>query len=137
MSDRRPALAPVLEAMPVFAGLAPADIDDVANAIRERRVKAGKVLIKKGQWGHELLVVLDGEVEVWRGDELLAVQGPGSIVGETAVLTDARRNATVVARAEATVGVIEYSQVHALVETIPLLAERIGAVARDREVPGS
>ena len=123
--------------MPVFAGLAPADIDDVANAISERRVKAGKVLIKRGEWGHELLVVLDGEVEVWRDDELLAVQGPGAVVGEVAVLTDARRNATVMARSEATIGAIEYSQLHALVDTIPLLAERIGAVAREREVPGS
>ena len=57
---RRPALALTLEAMPLFAGLAPTDVDDIARSIRERRVKAGKVLIKKGQWGHELLVVLDG-----------------------------------------------------------------------------
>ena len=104
-------------------GLAPAEIDDIAQSIGERRVRAGKVLIKKGQWGHELLVVLDGEVEVWRDDELLAVQGPGSIVGEVAVLTDARRNATVKARTAATLGSIEYSQVQALLALIPALED--------------
>lgn len=121
--------------MPAFAGLAPADVDDIARSIRERRVKAGKVLIKKGQWGHEVLLVLEGAVEVWRDDELLAVQGPGSIVGETAVLNDARRNATVVARTKAVLGSIEYSQVQTLLAAIPALEERLGAVARDRETP--
>ena len=53
------------------------------------------------------------------------------------MLTDARRNATVLARTAATIGVIEYSQLHALVDTIPLLAERISSVTREREVPES
>ena len=121
--------------MPLFTGLAPDDIADVADSIRERRVRAGKVLIKQGQWGHELLLVLEGEVEVRRDDEVLAVQGPGEIAGEVAVLTGARRNATVVARTDAVLGVIEYSQVHALIDANPVLANRLGAVAQERYAP--
>ena len=128
----RPDLATDLESMALFAGLTPEEVDDVARSIRERDVRAGKVLIKQGQWGHELLVVLAGEVEVRRDDEILAVQGPGSVVGETAVLNDARRNASVVARTDVRVGVIEYTQLHALLDTIPRLAERLGGIVRDR-----
>jgi len=119
--------------MPLFVGLAADDIADVADSILERRVKAGKVLIKQGQWGHDVLLVLDGELEVQRDGEVLAVQGPGEIAGEVAVLTDSRRNATVVARTDTVLGVIEYSQVHALVDANPVLASRLGAVVRERD----
>lgn len=118
--------------MALFAGLTPEEVDDVARSIRERDVRAGKALIKQGRWGHELLVVLEGEVEVRRDDESLAVQGPGSVVGEAAVLSDARRNASVVARTDVRVGVIEYTQLHALLDTIPRLAERLEGIVRDR-----
>ena len=80
--DRTPLLE-TLAAMPVFAGLAPDDLDDVARSIQERDVKAGKTLIKQGQWGHELLVVLAGDVEIRRDDQAVATQGPGSVLGET------------------------------------------------------
>jgi CRP-like cAMP-binding protein len=127
-----PTLVARLAAMPLFAGLADDDLDDIARSLEVRQVKAGKTLIKQGQWGHELLVVLDGEVEIRRDDQTVATQGPGSVVGETAVLSDARRNASVVARAVATVGTIEYSQIHALIDTIPALGDRLDALARDR-----
>ena len=121
-----------LSAVPLFAGLSDDDLDDIARSLEVRQVKAGKTLIKQGQWGHELLVVLDGEVEIRRDDQTVATQGPGSVVGETAVLSDARRNASVVARAAATVGTIEYSQIHALIDTIPELGGRLDALTRDR-----
>jgi CRP-like cAMP-binding protein len=119
--------------MSLFVGLAADEIADVADSILERRVKAGKVLIKQGQWGHEMLLVLDGELEVQRDGEVLAVQGPGEVAGEVAVLTGNRRNATVVARSDAVLGVIEYSQVHALIGANPVLADRLGAVVRERD----
>lgn len=132
MPNDRADLVSALAAMSAFAGLTSEELDDVARSIRERDVKAGKVLIKQGQWGHELLVVLDGEVEIRRDDAVVATQGPGAVVGEAAVLGDARRNASVVARTAVTVGVIEYTQLHALVDTIPLLRERLDDLARDR-----
>jgi CRP-like cAMP-binding protein len=134
MADDDPILA-TLRTMAVFADLTDEELDDVTRSIRTRDVKAGKVLIKQGQWGHELLVVLDGEVEVRRDGEVVATQGRGSVVGEVAVLTDARRNASVVTRTAATIGAIEYTQLHALVDTIPVLAERLGDLARARR-PG-
>ena len=51
-------LTAALATMPVFAGLGADELEDVAHSIRERDVKAGKTLIKQGQWGHEVIVVL-------------------------------------------------------------------------------
>jgi len=132
MAHNRDTLTATLRTMPVFAGLTEEELDDVARSIRLRDVKAGKVLIKQRQWGHELLLVLDGEVEIRRDDAVVATQGTGSVVGEVAVLTDARRNASVVTRTAATIGAIEYTQLHALIDTIPVLADHLGHLVNDR-----
>jgi len=57
-------------------------------------VAAGTTLMTIGQPGRELVFLVDGcvTVETDHGDVVLA---PGSVVGERAVLTGARRNATV------------------------------------------
>ena len=57
--------------------------------------------MREGRFGREVFVILDGEVEVRRDDEVIAVLGPGEVVGELAVLDPTQtRNATVVASTE-------------------------------------
>lgn len=121
-------LAAELAELPLFAGLTPHQLENVAGAILERRVKPGRSVIKQGQWGHEFLLVLEGELEIRRDDRVVATAGPGSFVGEQAVLDDARRNATVVAAAPAVVGSIEASLLGPLLDDIPVLAERIASI---------
>jgi len=125
-------LTATLASMPAFAGLVHQDVDDIARSMEERDLKPGKTLIKQGQWGHELIVVLAGEVEIRRDDTVVATLGPGAVLGETAVLTDARRNASVVAKTAVSIGTVEYSQLRALVDTIPALAQRLDELARER-----
>jgi CRP-like cAMP-binding protein len=61
----------------------------------------GTVLMREGRFGREVFVLLEGEVEVRRDDEVIAVLGPGEVVGELAVLDPTQtRNATVVASTE-------------------------------------
>lgn len=126
-------LAAELAEMPLFAGLAPHQVEDVAGTILERRVKQGKTVIKEGQWGHEFLLVLEGEMEVRRGDRVVATKGPGTYIGELAVLDEVRRNATVVAKTDVVVGSIEASLFAPLLSDIPVLAERIATTAAQYE----
>jgi CRP-like cAMP-binding protein len=129
-------LAAELAVMPLFAGLTAHQTEDVAGCVIERRVKAGKTLLTQGQWGHEFLLVLDGELEVRRDGQTIATIGPGGYVGELAVLDEVRRNATVVARTPVVVGSIESSLFGPLLVDIPVLAERIaGSVPDDRLPP--
>lgn len=125
-------LTATLASMPVFAGLGADALDDIARSLEPRDVKAGKTLVTQGQWGHELIVVIAGEVEIRRDHAVVAILGPGAVLGETAVLTDARRNASAVARTAVSIGTIEYSQLRALVDAIPTLAQRLDDLARDR-----
>jgi CRP-like cAMP-binding protein len=121
-----------LAAMPLFAGLTPRQLDEVSGTVLERRVKAGKAVIKEGNWGHEFVVVLDGEIEIRRDGQVLATLGPGSYVGEVAVLDNVRRNATVVAKTSVVVGAIDTGLFRALLTDIPVLSERIAAAATER-----
>jgi CRP-like cAMP-binding protein len=124
-----------LAAMPLFAGLTDREITLVAGTVLERRVKAGKSIIKEGQWGHEFLLLLEGEAEVRRGGRIVATKGPGTYIGELAVLDEVRRNATVTAKTAVVVGSIDAGSFSPLLAEIPILAERIAAAAAEYEPP--
>ncbi len=67
-----------------------------------RRYDAGAALLRQGEPGTHVLVLTAGRVKVTRvepdGSELLlAIRGPGEVLGEIAVLDGATRSATVTA----------------------------------------
>ena len=131
-TSREASLEDQLAAMPLFAGLDPRELEEVAGTVLDRKVKAGKAVIKEGNWGHEVVLVLEGEVDVQRDGQTVATLGPGSYVGEVAVLDDSRRNATVVAKTPVVIGAIDTGLFRALLREIPVLAERIAASAAER-----
>jgi len=130
-------LEELLAAMPVFEGLTPRQLEEVAGTVLGRRVKQGKAIIKEGNWGHEFLIVLDGQIDIVRDGQIVDTTGPGSFVGEVAVLHDVRRNATVVARTPVVVGAIDTGLFRALVSEIPLLSQRLAALGRGPGTPST
>ena len=134
MSDtlRRPPLASVLGEMPIFAGLPVDDLVAIADVVREQDASRGEVLLTQGRLGDQVFIVLDGAVEVQRNGEVIEVLGRGALVGEVAVFTDHHRNATVIARADVRLGVIDGAALHSLADAIPLLSERLGSVVQVR-----
>ena len=61
---------------------------------RIRRIDAGETLVRQGEEGSELFVLLDGVLGVEVDGEDVAEVGPGAIVGERAVLEGRRRTST-------------------------------------------
>ena len=59
-----------------------------------RTVKAGKDLVRQGDAGDELFLVLDGVLSVHVDGEPLAELGPGAVLGERAVLEGGTRTST-------------------------------------------
>jgi hypothetical protein len=59
-----------------------------------RKLKAGATLVEQGQPGGELFLLLDGVLSVDVDGEVLAELGPGSVVGERAVLEGGARTST-------------------------------------------
>lgn len=73
---------------------------------RIERLAAGQVLLRQGDPGAEVVLLLDGVVGVSRDGVDLAEIGPGAILGERSLLEGAR-TATVVAVTDLTVAVLD------------------------------
>ena len=62
---------------------------------RIKKVGKGKTLVKQGDEGNELFLVLDGVIAVEVDGEVMAEFGPGSVLGERALIEEhGRRTAT-------------------------------------------
>ena len=67
------------------------------------RYSPGQVIYHVGQPGEAMYVVLEGRVDLIRGDRLLSSVGPDEVFGEMALVDKGPRNATAVARTECVV----------------------------------
>lgn len=82
---------------PLFAGLSKRELTELARRTDDLQLPAGRTLCKEGTIGHEFFVLVDGEVEVTRKGERIAMRSGGDFIGEIGLLTDTRRTATVTA----------------------------------------
>jgi NTE family protein len=92
------ARAGALAALPLFAGFDSSEVAAIAERCTEREHAKDDVLWHAGDPGDAFVVVLSGELSVWRGgdnDEVVARLGPGECLGEIALLLDEPRSATV------------------------------------------
>jgi Cyclic nucleotide-binding domain len=64
---------------------------------RIRRIKPGSVLVRQGEPGTEVYLILDGVVRVERDGERLAEYGPGAMLGERAPLEGGTRTSSMIA----------------------------------------
>jgi serine/threonine protein phosphatase PrpC len=87
----------VLAHMPLFSRLTERELLRVMQAVEVRAYKDGDVVIREGDKGDELFIVLDGKVRVQRGDQILTHLGQGEHVGEMALIRSVPRSATVTA----------------------------------------
>ena len=86
-----------VKAIPIFSTLDDETLRTIATFAGESSVPAGKRLLNEGDYAYELMAIEEGEAEVVRGDERLAVLGPGQFFGEMALLEKTVRMASVIA----------------------------------------
>ncbi len=81
----------------LFAKLENADLRQIADLGEPVDAEAGAVLMDQGDVGTECFLVLQGEASVRAAGEHVATVGPGTIVGEMALVGHRPRTASVVA----------------------------------------
>jgi serine/threonine protein phosphatase PrpC/CRP-like cAMP-binding protein len=85
----------VLGRMPLFARLSDRELLRVMQAVEVRSYDDQAVVIREGDKGDELFIVLSGKVSVSRGGETLTRLGAGEHFGEMALIRAVPRSASV------------------------------------------
>ena len=90
-----PARIRLLRSVELFSFLPPAELERVASHLQRVDAEAGDLLMRQGDRGDGVFLVKSGTVEVIKDGFHVADLGPGSLVGEIALLRDVPRTATV------------------------------------------
>ena len=128
-----------LAAIPLFGEtLTPRQLDQLAARCRVLILPAGAVLMSEGDFADAMFAIVEGEVTVTFHDRKgaehdVAALKTGDVVGEMAVLTGARRNATVVAETGVTAIEISKAAMEEMFARTPELIDRIGEVLGGRQ----
>ena len=122
----------LIRGLPLFELCSKRDLRRIAALADERDVAAGTELIREGEPGSEFYVVVEGEVEVRRGGRRITQLGPGSFVGEIALLSRSPRTATVVATTPLRVLAVTGRDFVALLDSLPELWLKVARTLADR-----
>ncbi len=109
----------LIRSVPLFTGFGRREIERLGQLADEIDVADGTVLMREGATGHELFILVDGSVRVERGGRLIAERGPGSILGEIALVDGGPRTATVTAGGPARLLVIGHREFNTLMDEFP------------------
>jgi len=112
-------------------------LDRLAAAATERTIARGAVLIRQGDLGGSMFIVVEGKAAVSvhepGGDQTVAVLEPGDIVGEISLLTGARRTATVTAQGRLKVIEIGKDALAPILSATPALVGRFATLVEQRQ----
>jgi HEAT repeat protein len=113
----------LLREVPLFSGLTPEDLKQVADIAREQWLPDGTILCRAGEDGNAMYIIVSGKVRVQKdadGNEKdLAVRGEGDFVGEMAIIESAPRMATLRALGDLRVLVIDGDSFTAILRDRP------------------
>jgi CRP-like cAMP-binding protein len=121
-----------LRGLAFFEGFSDADLDRVAQLADDVEVEAGELLIDQGRVGQECFVIESGQAEVFVGEEHLVTVGPGSMVGEMALVDRRPRTATVVATTPMALLAFDTKAFQKLLSEMPKAEERVHALLAAR-----
>jgi pyruvate,water dikinase len=116
-SDAGTASPDVVGEIPLFAGLAPEQVEEVARLFKERRFAAGETVIHEGSGGAAFFLIDGGEAIVSVRGEERARLGPGDSFGELAMIDEGARSATITASTDLVCWGLTYWDFRPLVES--------------------
>ena len=125
MRLKKNAKVDLIAGVPLFAGCSKAELSEIASIADELDLPEGATLIREDDRGREFLIVIDGTVKVTKKGRKLRELGPGSWVGEIALIADVPRTATVVATSPVRLLVITDRAFQHLIRETPSIAAKV------------
>ena len=124
-----------LAALDVFADIPVEDVAALAAHLEPLHAAASEVLMRQGERAVSFAIIASGRVEIRHvgSDGQIAVTelSPGTVVGEIALLRNAPRTATVIAKDDVC-GYIGYDVAFERMLAMPVVADRMVRTARQR-----
>jgi CRP-like cAMP-binding protein len=81
--------------IPLFARCSKRELRQIAALADEIGLPEGTLLVREGRPGDEFFVLVDGTVDVYKQDKLVATLGSGDFFGEISLINNSPRTATV------------------------------------------
>ena len=120
----------LLRAAPLFAGLDDAAWQALAARLTTRTLRRGEHLFREGDPGDALHVVADGKVKITRAapdgrENVIAILGPGDLLGELSIFDAQPRAATATAVNDCSLATLADSDFHAWLTEQPAVADAL------------
>ena len=118
MASRDPKVD-LIASVSMFKGLGRKELEHIAQLVDDVDIPAGKVLMRQGESGAEMFIVAAGTVRIERDGKFIRDAGPGTSIGEMALLSEGPRTATVTATVPTRILLAGHREFHQLMEQHP------------------
>ena len=125
-------IANVLRHAEPFDALTEPERKALGAKFRPMNVRRGDVLIAQGAPAPSLFILIQGEVDVLRGEEVIAHLGTGALFGEISVMSGLAATASVVTAKKCLLLALEAEAFHAVARDFPVLMRHAAELASQR-----
>lgn len=116
----------LLNGTPLFSRLGRRELEALLKTAKEREFEPGKTIVREGDIaGLGFYLILDGRVEVRKGNKVLSKLGAGEFFGEMALLDEAPRSADVIATEKTKCLLLTKWEIKSLITTYPDIAMKM------------
>jgi CRP-like cAMP-binding protein len=117
----------VLSKVSLFSEMKESDLEMIARLAQNDRFQAGETIIREGDRDGRLFVIVSGEVDVIKGlgkrnERYVRSLGPLTYFGEMALIDDLVRSASIVAREQTEVLILDKLTLRQEIERYPAMA---------------
>ena len=115
----------ILNEFPIFRGLTPSAISQVADMMELKRYTPGEEIIQQGEIGDEFFVIGKGNVEIVVDGKVVNTLSDGAFFGEVSLVKEQPRNATVRAKTDVSCFVLSKEEFQTVIDSNSTFEEEL------------
>ncbi|WP_211331405.1 Crp/Fnr family transcriptional regulator [Flaviflexus salsibiostraticola] len=127
----------IIASVQLFAGLSEEDQAQLAELMTEETLRRGESLFHEGDSGEHLFIIVDGKIKLGHAaddgrENLIAILGPGEIIGELSLFDKGKRSTSATAVAPTTLLALSHVDLMRFIDGNPDMAKHMLAQLAQR-----